>query len=126
MAEIDYLELPAGDLAATKDFYTAVFGWEWTDYGPTYAASTSGTVEVALNAEASAVPAHDPGSENASGPFVLLRTDDLTAVRDAVVAAGGTVLTEPYPYPGGSRFHLQDPSGNVLGVYRPDEAGEGS
>ena len=34
---IDYVELPAGDLAATKSFYASAFGWGFTDYGPTYA-----------------------------------------------------------------------------------------
>jgi uncharacterized protein len=34
---IDYVELPGGDLAATKTFYASAFGWGFTDYGPTYA-----------------------------------------------------------------------------------------
>lgn len=34
---IDYVELPGGDLAATKSFYATAFGWGFTDYAPTYA-----------------------------------------------------------------------------------------
>ena len=34
---IDYVELPGGDLAATKSFYASAFGWGFTDCGPTYA-----------------------------------------------------------------------------------------
>ena len=34
---IDYVEITVRDLAAAKAFYTAAFGWELTDYGPTYA-----------------------------------------------------------------------------------------
>ena len=34
---IDYVELPGGDLAATKAFYASAFGWSFTDYGPEYA-----------------------------------------------------------------------------------------
>jgi hypothetical protein len=34
---IDYIELPGGDLATTKTFYASAFGWDFTDYGPTYA-----------------------------------------------------------------------------------------
>jgi uncharacterized protein len=34
---IDYIELPGGDLAATKSFYASAFEWGFTDYGPTYA-----------------------------------------------------------------------------------------
>jgi predicted enzyme related to lactoylglutathione lyase len=34
---IDYIELPGGDLAATKSFYASAFGWGFTDYGPSKA-----------------------------------------------------------------------------------------
>ena len=125
MAEIDYLELPAADIAATKAFYTSVFGWSWVDYGPAYSASTSGPVEVALNGEAEPVPLHPEGAQSANGPLVLLRTDDLESVRASVRAAGGMILSDIYAYPGGRRLHLVDPSGNVLGVYQPaDPPGE--
>ena len=33
---INYIELPAADLAAAKEFYAAVFGWTFTDWGPEY------------------------------------------------------------------------------------------
>ncbi len=36
--KIDYLELPANDLDAVEAFYTATFGWTFTDYGPEYRA----------------------------------------------------------------------------------------
>jgi predicted enzyme related to lactoylglutathione lyase len=117
-AEVNYIELPAGDLAPTKAFYAEAFGWDWVDYGPTYAASTSGQIEVALNAEASVGPAHDSGAQNAVGPLVLFGTSDLQAVESAVRAAGGEIVSPIYPYPGGRRFHFADPSGNILGVYQ--------
>ena len=28
---IDYIELPGGDLTATKSFYSSAFGWGFTD-----------------------------------------------------------------------------------------------
>lgn len=118
-AEVNYIELPAGDLDSTKAFYCEAFGWDWVDYGPTYAASTSGPIEVALNAEASVGPAHDPGAENAVGPLVLFGTPDLEAVESAVRAAGAEIVSPIYAYPGGRRFHFADPSGNILGVYQP-------
>ena len=33
---IDYIELPLKATAETKRFYSAVFGWEFTDFGPDY------------------------------------------------------------------------------------------
>jgi hypothetical protein len=34
---IDYLEISVINLTAAKRFYQDVFGWSFTDYGPTYA-----------------------------------------------------------------------------------------
>ena len=39
---IDYIEFAATDLPETKRFYTAVFGWSFTDYGPTYTSFVDG------------------------------------------------------------------------------------
>jgi predicted enzyme related to lactoylglutathione lyase len=42
MARISYLELPVGDVAGAKAFYSAVFDWAFTDFGPDYASTMSG------------------------------------------------------------------------------------
>ena len=34
-----------------------------------------------------------------------------------VRAAGGEVVSGPYEFPGGRRFHFTDPAGNELGVW---------
>ena len=109
---IDYVELNVSDLPATRAFYEQAFGWEFNDYGPTYAGirSASGGDEIGgLNAE---------GEPQPGGPFVLLWSDDLDASAEAIRSAGGEVTEGPYEYPGGRRFHFRDPSGNVLGVYQ--------
>lgn len=121
---IRYIELPgAGALDETKQFYRTAFGWTWTDYGPTYAAYEDGTITVGLSLEASPGPAHEPGAESAIGPLVLFETGDLQATEDAVGAAGGQIVSGPYAYPGGQRFHFRDPAGNILGVYQSEPAG---
>jgi predicted enzyme related to lactoylglutathione lyase len=38
---IDYMEFPALDIAATKQFYSDVFGWRFEDYGPGIPAFTT-------------------------------------------------------------------------------------
>jgi predicted enzyme related to lactoylglutathione lyase len=35
----------------------------------------------------------------------------------AVKSAGGKVVKEPFAFPGGRRFHFEDPSGNELAVW---------
>ncbi len=111
---IDYIELSVTDLAATMRFYADAFGWTFNGYGPGYAGivSPDGRGEVGgLNAT---------GERRVGGsPLVLLYSDDLSASVEAVTRAGGAVTSGPYAYPGGSRFHFTDPSGNELGVYQP-------
>lgn len=119
---LNYVELPAAALQDMKAFYTAVFGWTWIDYGPTYAASHAGEIEIGLNAEARPAPVGEPGAENAIGPLLLFSTDHLDAFEITVREAGGAIVSGPYSYPGGRRFHFRDPGGNVLGVYESDPA----
>ena len=109
--DVSYVELPAPQMEQTKQFYSRVFGWEWTDYGPSYVAYEGGAVEVGLNGA---------GAEDPVGPFVLISCEDVEAKQAEVVAAGGEIISAIYPYPGGRRFHFLDPSGNILGAYQPD------
>jgi predicted enzyme related to lactoylglutathione lyase len=108
---IDYIELPVTDLPAARSFYEQAFGWQFNEYGPVYAGirHPSGDGEVGgLNGTA------DPNDRH---PLVMLYSDDLDASVEAVRAAGGTVVQEPYEFPGGRRFHFTDPSGTELGVW---------
>lgn len=118
MSVIDYIELPAPLLRETQSFYSSAFAWDWVDYGPTCAATEGNSPDVGLNGLATAGPTHEIGSENSIGPFVLFSTDDLEAIHNRILEAGGTILSEPYDFPGGRRLEFQDPSGNVLGAYQ--------
>jgi hypothetical protein len=105
--KIDYVELPAGDLPATKAFYAQAFGWAFTDYGPTYAAMSEG-LDGGFQGDASDRPAK---------PLVILYAHDLEAMEAKVRAAGGTITKPIFSFPGGRRFHFTDPSGNELAVW---------
>ena len=110
---LDYLELAVTDLAAARAFYAAAFGWEFNDYGPTYAGirHPSGDGEVGGLGVG--------GAPGPGGTLAILYSDDLEASATAVEAAGGTVVEGPYPFPGGRRFVLDDPDGNRLAVWSP-------
>lgn len=118
MATMNYIEFPATDVAATKAFYTAAFDWDWVDDGPDYAAHITGGLEVALNGSGTVAPPRGPGEENGVGPLVLFQTTDLAASEAIVSGAGGSIVSPPYDYPGGRRFHFADPSGNIVGMYQ--------
>lgn len=106
---IDYIEFTVLDLDEAKRFYGSAFGWTFNDYGPEYAGiQRSGGGEVG---------GLRPGSKvERGGTLVVLYSEDLEASVEAVQAAGGRVVVEPFDFPGGRRFQFLDPSGNELAV----------
>ncbi|WP_406703988.1 VOC family protein [Sodalis sp.] len=40
--QVDYIEFNVSDIARSKRFYGEVFGWLFTDYGPTYTEFSDG------------------------------------------------------------------------------------
>lgn len=110
---IDYIEFTVRDLAAAKHFYSAAFGWAFTDYGPDYAGIQGSDREPGgLRRSDEVRPDKQSGA-----PLVVLYSNDLEASLAAVKAAGGKIVSEPLPFPGGRRFHFEDPSGNELAVW---------
>lgn len=105
---IDYVELPGQSLADTKRFYTAAFGWQFLDYGPTYAAVQGAGLDAGFQGDAVAA---------SPKPLVILYADDLEAMQSEVEAAGGTIVKPIFAFPGGRRFHFRDPAGNELAVW---------
>jgi len=105
---IDYIELPTTDMAATKAFYSDVFGWKMQDWGPDYASFEDGRLAGGFRKEAGVVR---------GGPLVIVYAVDLEAVAASVRRHGGTIVKEIFRFPGGRRFHFTDPSGNELAVW---------
>jgi uncharacterized protein len=113
-ARIDYVELPSVTAhELTRAFYGKAFGWHFTDFGPDYAATEGGVVDVGLNGQ------HD---EALSAPLPVIRVDDIDAAFDAVGKAGGVIAKPIFAFPGGRRFHFIDPSGSELAVWVSDDA----
>lgn len=109
MARLNYVELPVGDLATTKAFYEAAFGWEMTGFGPTYAATMSGDTDIGLQGDV---------AEASKAALPVIEVEDLEAALAAVQQAGGTLVRPIFAFPGGRRFHFTDPSGNELAVVK--------
>jgi predicted enzyme related to lactoylglutathione lyase len=109
VARIDYVELPSATAhELTRAFYARAFGWGFTDYGPDYAATTTGDVDLGLQG--------DPSGALAA-PLPVIRVDDLEAAFDSVTKAGGTIAKPIFAFPGGRRFHFIDPGGSELAVW---------
>ncbi|TRW15004.1 VOC family protein [Glacieibacterium frigidum] len=110
-ARINYVELPACDFAATRAFYAAAFDWALTDYGPDYACTTTGDVDLGLTGDM---------AEASAAPLPVIAVDDLEAAEAQVRAAGGTISRAIFAFPGGRRFHFRDPAGNELAVWKAE------
>jgi predicted enzyme related to lactoylglutathione lyase len=105
---IDYIEMSATNIAATKKFYVDAFGWKFTDYGPDYTSFADGRLMGGF-AKAATV--------ERGGPLIVIFAVDLADAEKRVRAAGGTITKPIFSFPGGRRFHFTDPSGNALAVW---------
>ena len=111
MARINYLELPVGDTGVAKAFYAGAFGWSFTDFGPTYAATTGGDTDIGFQAD---------HAQKTAAALPVIEVDDLEAVLAAVEAVGGKVTAPIFAFPGGRRFHFRDPDGHELAAMQVD------
>ena len=109
--KIDYIEIPANDLAKAKTFYSAVFNWKFEDYGPEYCAFNDGR----LNGGFFRSQQHTSTANGSA--LVVLYADDLEATLTRVEAHGGTIVRDIFAFPGGRRFHFADSNGNELAVW---------
>lgn len=106
---IDYIEFNVGDIARSKAFYGAAFGWTFTDYGPTYCEFDDGQRKGGFTSDT----APQPG-----GPLVVLYADELELVLERVVALGASISKPIFSFPGGQRFQFIDPDGYELAVWK--------
>jgi predicted enzyme related to lactoylglutathione lyase len=106
---IDYTEFAVTDMAESKRFYAAAFDWKFNDYGPGYAGIQK------HGGEAGGLQLEPEVSTG--GPLVVLYSNDLERTLTRVREAGGRIVKEPFEFPGGRRFHFEDPSGNELAVW---------
>ena len=111
MARLNYVELPAADLPATRNFYEQLFGWKLTAFGPSYAATVTGDTDIGLQG--------DP-AEASTAPLPVIEVEDVETTLAGVTAAGGTIIRPIFTFPGGRRFHFRDPSGNELAAVKGD------
>lgn len=107
---INYIEFPLVRNAETQAFYSTVFGWTFTEWGPDYISFAGAGIDGGFNGL-------DGAAVSPTGILVVLYAGDLAAKRDEVEAAGGDIVKPIYDFPGGRRFHFRDPNGTELAVW---------
>ena len=109
--KINYVEYPATDIAATKRFFEATFGWSFIDYGPDYAAfSNQGLDGGFFKSELAS-------SSDKGAALLVFYSQTLESTEAKIKQAGGVISKALFSFPGGRRFHFIEPSGNEFAVW---------
>src|SRR5256885_8063434 len=98
--QVHYIEFGATDIGRTKQFYEAVFGWEFQDYGPDYTSFQDGRLSGGFTKDAPGRPAH---------PLVGIFAAGLGATEAKIKQGGGPVVRRTDSFPGGRRLYFSDP-----------------
>lgn len=109
--KINYLEFPSQNITATKVFFSQVFQWQFTDYGPDYTAFENAGISGGFFQ--SLLSSH---TESGSA-LVVFYSENLTRTQQKIVDAKGKITKEIFSFPGGRRFHFTEPSGNEFAVW---------
>ena len=111
---IDYIEIPTPDVAASKSFFKALFGWDFHDYGPDYQSFDDGSTTGGFRTSDIA-PSIDDGSV-----LVVFYAENLDDALEAVKGLDGTITKDIFEFPVGRRFHFRDPAGAEFAIWSDD------
>lgn len=106
---IDYVEIPVTDLEKTREFFVALYGWEFTEYGPDYFSFDDGRLTGGIRRSEEPAPA--------SGVLIVFFSEDLERDYERVKELGATISQEIFAFPGGRRFHFTDPAGTEFAIW---------
>ncbi len=87
---VDYVEFGSTNIEETKTFYSGVFDWEFTDYGPDYTSFSDGRLAGGF----SMAPEVQPG-----GPLVVIYSTNLAEVEARIGEGGGQIVRAIFEFP---------------------------
>lgn len=107
-----WLEAPTGDLAASRDFYTGLFGWTYQEAFEGYSVALLDGVPVA--------GLYPPAAEaTPPGWLLYLHTADLARTSAQAAELGAKTVVGPLEIPGKGHVQLvTDPVGAVVGFWQ--------
>jgi predicted enzyme related to lactoylglutathione lyase len=103
--------MPSKNLAATKAFFTQLFGWSFQDYGADYCAFDDGRTTGGF------FVSENTGSIAAGAPLIVFYGSDLEKICAEVGRLGGKITREIFAFPGGRRFHFEAPGGGEFAIW---------
>lgn len=112
-----WVDLASSDAAASRDFYSKVFGWK-IEVNPDPQYGGYGMAEVGGKRVAGIGP--KMSAEAPTAWTLYIGTDDADDLSKKVQAAGGTVVAQPFDVGDQGRMAtFQDPSGAFISIWQP-------
>lgn len=108
---LNYVEFPASNLQATKQFFKSVFNWQFVDYGPEYTSFSNQGLDGGFYLS------ELQNTTINGGALLVFYSNNLEQTMAKVQANGGTINQPIFDFPGGCRFHFIEPSGNEFAVW---------
>jgi predicted enzyme related to lactoylglutathione lyase len=108
---IDYIEMPSRNLAETKRFFSALFGWSFVDYGPDYSSFDDGRMAGGFFTSEKTVDVE------AGSPLIVFYFPELEKILAQIKKLGGEITREIFEFPGGRRFHFREPGGGEFAMW---------
>lgn len=108
---ISYLRIPSSNPAATASFFEDVFGWK-VDRERDDPSFEDGTGHVIGHIHGDM----DVAGEAGVRPYVYV--DSVEGTIEKIAAAGGEVVTAPYPEGNLTVGVLREPGGSILGIWQ--------
>jgi predicted enzyme related to lactoylglutathione lyase len=106
---IDYIEIPVTDPARARDFFAALMGWEFQEWGPDYISFSDGRLNGGFRRSDKPAPGNSV--------LLVFFSENLERDRDRVVDLGASISQDIFDFPGGRRFHFVDPLGNEYAIW---------
>lgn len=106
---IDYVEIPVTDPAKARDFFAALYGWSFEEWGDDYVSFKDGRLDGGFRRSEEPAPA--------TGVLLVFYSDNLERDVERVKELGATISQEIFSFPGGRRFHFVDPVGTEYAIW---------
>ncbi len=125
-SNLSHFAINAHDVATSRVFYEAVFGWTFRPWGPPgfFQIQTGSDDEPGVLGAIQQRRAL-PGDVAMPGIECTFAVEDVDATARAIVEAGGTIVMERFTISGvGHLIFFADPSGNPVGAMQYDANAE--
>lgn len=108
---IDYVEIPSRDIALSREFFTQLLGWAFTDYGPDYTSFEDGRIAGGFFKSAKVSRVEDGGT------LLVIYSEALEQSKEDVLRLGAALTRDIFSFPGGRRFQFTEPGGSEFAIW---------